>query len=101
MGLINQKGNAQFFQRGIFLQLLQDFLNLLDCRDNDRLSLLQEARQVVGFSRKPTTSFRWVKFAMSSRIFVSSDLRSVRMNVMSTNFSFVPGLYRQIGRAHV
>src|SRR5439155_22103670 len=47
----------------------------------------------------PTTSFRWVKFAMSSRIFVSSDLRSVRMKVMSTNFSFVPGLYRLCSRS--
>ena len=36
---------------------------------------------------------------MSSLMFVSSDLRSVRMNTMSTSFSFVPGLKRLCSRS--
>ena len=47
----------------------------------------------------PTTSFRCVKFSRSSRTLVSSDLRSVRMNTMSTSFSLVPGLNRLCSRS--
>ena len=48
---------------------------------------------------RPTTSFRCVNFSMSSRMLVSSDLRSVRMKTTSTSFSLVPGLNRLCSRS--
>jgi hypothetical protein len=48
MGLVDQERNSQLLQGGIFLQPVQDFANLLNRRDDDRLALLKEARQVVG-----------------------------------------------------
>ncbi len=80
VGFINQEGNAQILQFGVLLDLFQHPGELLLRSDDDRLARLEEARKIISLARQPTTSFRCVKFSMSSLMFVSSDFRSVRMN---------------------
>ena len=52
VGFINQEGDPQFLQFGVLLDLVQHPGELLLRGDDDRLALLEEARQVVGLPRQ-------------------------------------------------
>ena len=69
VGLINQEGHSQFLELRVALKLLENPRKLLLGGDDDGLALSEEQGQIIGpFLASPTTSFRWVKFSMSSRI---------------------------------
>ena len=52
VGLVDQEGDAQLLQFRVLFDFLQHPGELLLRGDDDRLALLQEARQVVGLSRQ-------------------------------------------------
>ena len=94
-----RKATRRFFRSGFFLISSSTQANFCCVVTMIGLRSLRNRGRSSAFRARPTTSLRCVKFSMSSLIFVSRDLRSVRMKTRSTSFSFVPGLNRLCSRS--